>query len=88
MFYNEEKLVEEERQKLLKRKKGDIQWYLPNKKRPFTYSTRATSDLIALLYEEYKDLRIVYENINYDIEAKAIVKHYIINGVYQANIEY
>ena len=38
--------------------------------------------------EEYKDLRIVYNEINYDDEAKAIVKHFIDNGFYQANISY
>ena len=88
MLFNEEKLIEQERQKLLKRKKGDVQWYLPKAKRPFTYSSKSVSDTIAVLYEIYQDLEMVYENINYDIEAKAIVKHYLINGYTQANIEY
>lgn len=70
----------------MKKIKGDIKWYLPNTKRPFAYSTKATSDLIAVLYEQYKDLRIVYEQINYDAEAKAIVKKFIDNRIYQANI--
>lgn len=87
-MYNEEKLVEEARQKLLKNKKGDVEWYLPNAKRPFAKTTKSVSDTIAILYEEYGDLQMVYDNINYDIEAKAIVKHYLINGYHNANIEY
>lgn len=70
------------------RKSGSVAWYLPNKKKPFAYSTKATSDVIALLYEYYKDLRLVYDNINYDDEAKEIVKFYIDNGVYQISIRY
>jgi hypothetical protein len=69
-------------------KKGDMAWYLPNSKRPFAYSTRATSDLIAVLYEMYGDLQAVYDNLYYDEEAKAIVKHYLDNGYRQANIRY
>lgn len=70
------------------RKSGDVAWRLPNKKRPFAYSTKSTSDLIAVLYEDYEDLRMVYDNINFDKEAKEIVKFYIDNGVYQTNIKY
>lgn len=65
-----------------------VMWTLPGKKRPFAYSTKATSDLIALLYEQFKDLRIVYDEINYDDDAKKIVKHFIDNGIYQVNISY
>lgn len=70
----------------MKKIKGDVEWYLPNSKRPFAYSTKATSDLIAVLYEQYQDLRVVYNQINYDDEAKTIVKKFIDNGIYQANI--
>lgn len=68
--------------------KGDVAWYLPKKKRPFAYSTKAVSDIIAILYEEYQDLRLVYDNLHYDEEAKEIVKVYIDKGIYQANIVY
>lgn len=71
-----------------KNKNQSVEWTLPNKKRPFAYSTKATSDLIAILYEQYKDLRVVYNEINYDDEAKNIVKHFIDNGFYQVNISY
>lgn len=70
----------------MKKIKGNVEWYLPNSKRPFAYSTKATSDLIAVLYEQYQDLRVVYNQINYDDEAKTIVKKFIDNGIYQANI--
>jgi hypothetical protein len=69
-------------------KKGDVAWYLPNSNRPFAFSTRATSDLIAVLYEMHGDLQAVYDNLYYDAEAKAIVKHYLDNGYRQANITY
>lgn len=66
-----------------KRKKLDVLWILPNKKKPFGYSTIATQDLIIALYKEYKDLRIVYEKINYDENAKKIVKYCIDKGCYK-----
>lgn len=66
--------------------KNDVAWFIPGLKRPFTYSTIATSDLIKVLYEEYGDLRRVYANINYDQEALHIVKTYIDNGIYQINL--
>lgn len=69
-------------------RKGDVAWYLPNSKRPFAYSTRATSDTIAVLYEMYGDLQAVYDNIHYDEEAKAIVKHFLDNGYRQTDIKY
>ena len=66
--------------------KNDVAWYLPNKKKPFAFSTVATSDLIKALYDEYGDLRRVYENINYDQDALCIVKTYIDNGNYHIKI--
>ncbi len=65
---------------------GDVAWSMPGKKRPFAYSTVATSDLIKVLYDEYGDLRDVYVNIRYDQDAKRIVKTYIENGVYEVNL--
>ena len=56
----------------MKKCKGDVAWYLEGKKQPFAYSTRATSDLIAVLYEDYGDIRAVYDNITYDKDAKQI----------------
>lgn len=70
----------------MKKNRLPVEWYLPNKKRPFAYSTVATSLVIKILYDEYKDLRLVYDAINYDEEAKQIVKYYIDNEIYQANI--
>lgn len=70
----------------IKRLKGDIAWYLPNKKKPFTYSSTSTRDLIMTLYEKYKDLAAVYENINFDYTAKLIVKTYIDSGIYHCGV--
>lgn len=72
----------------MKKYKGDVAWYLKGKKQPFAYSTHATSDLIAVLYEDYGDIRAVYDNITYDEDAKQICKTYIDNGEYTPNITY
>lgn len=60
--------------------KGDVEWFLPNTKRRFAYSTVATSDLIELLSEEFLTVSDVYQNINYDEEATNIVMHFIEKG--------
>lgn len=66
-----------------KNKNSSIQWYLTTKqKKPFASSSVCTSDFICLLYEIHKDMRIVFENIHYDNEAKEIVKYYIDNNEY------
>ncbi len=58
----------------------DVNWYLPHLKNCFTTSTVATSDLIVVLSEQYLTTKDIYKAINYDPEAKEIVKHYIDNG--------
>ncbi len=72
-----------------KQARGDVAWFLPDAKkrsRPIAYSTVATSDLIVLLYQKYGDLRRVYEEINYDVDAKRIVDEYLKRGIYHINI--
>lgn len=67
----------------------DVAWYLPDAKqnsRPIAYSTVATSDLIVALYNQYGDLRKVYENIHYDEDAKKVVSEYLKRGIYEINI--
>jgi len=69
--------------------RGDVAWYLPDAKKgskPITYSTVATSDLIVLLYQTYGDLRRVYEEINYDVDAKRVINEYLKSGIYHINI--
>lgn len=62
-------------------KKGaDVNWYFPDKKRPFAKSTISTSELITVLSEKYLTTKDVYYAINYDNEAKEIVKKFIDNG--------
>lgn len=58
----------------------DAQWYLPNKRRPFAYSTKATSDLIVTLAQTFETIQNVYDNIIYDYEAKSILQVYIERG--------
>lgn len=57
--------------------KGDIHWFVPNKKKPIVYSTVATSDLIGLLAEEHETIQDVYDAVTYDVEAKEILQKYI-----------
>ena len=69
--------------------RGDVAWYLPDAKKgskPIAYSTTATSDLIVLLYQTYGDLRRVYEEINYDVDAKRVVNEYLKRGIYHIDI--
>ena len=47
----------------MKKNKGDVLWYFPGKKKPFAYSTVSTSLTIEVLYDEFQDLRIVYDKI-------------------------
>lgn len=61
--------------------KGDVLWYIPKKKKPIAYSSKAASDLIVLLAEETNGtIKEVYEQINYDQEAKKVLKAYTDNG--------
>lgn len=60
--------------------KGDVEWYFPNCKRPFAYSTVATSDLLVVLSEQCLKTIDVYNAINYDPEGKEIMKKFIDKG--------
>ena len=60
--------------------KGDVQWYIPGKKRPIADSTVATSDLVVLLVKEGGTIAEVQRKINFDAEAKAVLQAYIDRG--------
>jgi hypothetical protein len=60
--------------------KGDVHWFLPNRKRPVAYSTRATSDLLAMLAADGHTFHSALSAINYDDEAKAVVTKFIEAG--------
>ena len=57
--------------------KGDVHWHIPGKKKPIAYSTKATSDLIGLLAEDFETIQDVYDAVMYDQEAKAVLQKYI-----------
>ena len=57
--------------------KGDVAWYVPNRKRPIAYSRKATSNYIVLLAENDKTINEVYNLVNYNQEAKDILQKYI-----------
>lgn len=59
------------------KRKGDVSWTVPNRKKPIAYSTVATSNLIGLLAEDHETILDVYNAITYDIEAKEILQKYI-----------
>lgn len=58
----------------------DVYWYLPNRKRPFAYSTKAVSDSIVVLAQEYRTIQEVYDHYNLHDEGKEILKAYIEKG--------
>lgn len=60
--------------------KGDVHWHIPGRKRPIAYSPKAVSDLIVVLSESGGTVREVYDSINYDQDAKSILKKYIDKG--------
>ena len=61
----------------MRKSKGDVTWYVSNKKKPIAYSTVASQDLIVLLAQENETIIDVYNAINYDEEAKAVLQKYI-----------
>ena len=65
---------------ILAHPKGDVHWHVPGKKRPIAYSTKASSDLIAVLAEEGGTIAEVQRKINYDEDAKAVLQDYIDHG--------
>lgn len=60
--------------------KGDVEWIIPKQKTPIAYSTKATSDLIAVLSQDYETITDVYNAINYDQDAKDVLQKYIKAG--------
>ena len=61
----------------MKRSKGDVKYHIPKKKKPIAYSTKATSDLIVVLAQDYETISDVYNAVNYDQDAKGVLKKYI-----------
>lgn len=60
----------------------DVAWYLPKRKRPFTYSTQAAFDLLVELSKMTKNhtpIEII-PLITYDVEAREIMQAYIDKG--------
>lgn len=53
-----------------------VDWFLPGKKRRFATSTMATSTLIVLAASEGHTVTSAREWINYDDEAREILRHF------------
>lgn len=58
----------------------DVYWPLPHQKRYFMSTTIVTDNLIVSLSEENMTVKDVYEAINYDEDAKEVLKHFIDAG--------
>lgn len=58
----------------------DVYWTLHHQKRYFMSTTIATDNLIVSLSEENMTVKDVYEAINYDEDAKEVLKHFIDAG--------
>lgn len=63
-----------------RRSKGDVHWFVPGRKTPVAYSTKAASDLIIALSKDGATIREVRDRITYDIEARKILNIYIEKG--------
>lgn len=64
-----------------------VEWYLPNKKKPFAYSTKAESDAIVVLLEEYGDLRdVLASNRILSPQEKQIIQTFVDHGVYKPKL--
>lgn len=70
----------------------DVEWFFPGRKRPFAYSTVATSNLLAILCEQTisHTAEEILPLIHYDEDAKKIMQEYIKRGFgkYPLNIQY
>lgn len=64
----------------------DVAWYLPGRKRPFTYSTVTSSQLLGLLCEQTSGhtAEELLPLINYDEDAKKIMQEYrfLVNEIF------
>lgn len=65
---------------------GDVSWVLPGRKRPFAYSTVATSDFIVLLSEDGLTVSETQKLINYDQDAVNILQVFIDNDLGEAKL--
>lgn len=61
--------------------KGDVAWYIPGRKTPIAYSTKAASDLIVVLGEDGATIQEVHDRIAYDVEAREVLRKYIDKGL-------
>lgn len=60
--------------------KGAIAWTLPGEKKPFIYSTIATSDYVDMLATKYTTTQEVYDAIVFDEKAKEVLQKFIDAG--------
>ena len=60
----------------------DVEWWIPGKKTPIAYSTKAASDLIEALAEDNPNATIkgLLGQVTYDVEAKKVLQQYIDAG--------
>lgn len=74
---------------MARQKHLDVEWHLPQRKdhskyqkRPFAYSTVATSDMLAMIAEEteHQTPNEILPLITYDDDAKRIMQGYIDKG--------
>lgn len=60
--------------------KGDIYYYLPNRKSPIAYSTIYTAKLLIILSEIFGSINSVFKAIYRSQEAKYVLEKYIDKG--------
>lgn len=60
--------------------KGDVKYYLPNKKKPIAYSTIYTAKLLIILSEIFGSIQSVFYAVYINQEAKNVLEKFIKNG--------
>lgn len=60
--------------------KGDVMCFVRGRKRPIVYCTLGANETIAVVSEDGCTIQEAYNRINYDHEAKDVLKKYIALG--------
>lgn len=60
----------------MRRSKGDVAWFVDNRKRPIAYSTVATSEHIAFLAKQGGTVNDLINRVGFDFDAKEILELY------------
>lgn len=68
---------------------GDVEWRLPNKRKPFAYSTKAESNTICVLLEEFGSMDKILESKCFiNDNERVIIQAFVDAGILNPRIEF